>query len=70
MEKKMQTTKPSSLASVAGNREQRVPGTNLLGTPKELPHPSKIISVFFIKKKIFKISCSYICNDFKRNIFN
>jgi hypothetical protein len=27
----MQTTTPSSLASVAGNREQRVPGTNLLG---------------------------------------
>jgi len=35
MEKKMQTTKPSSLASVAGNREQRVPGTNLLGTGLE-----------------------------------
>jgi phosphate transport system ATP-binding protein len=35
MEKKMQTTTPSSLASVAGNREQRVPGTNLLGTGLE-----------------------------------
>ncbi len=30
MEKKMQATTPSSLASVANNREQRVPGTNLL----------------------------------------
>jgi phosphate transport system ATP-binding protein len=35
MEKKMQATTPSSLASVAGNREQRVPGTNLLGTGLE-----------------------------------
>ena len=35
MEKKMQTTTPSSLASVAGNREHRVPGTNLLGTGLE-----------------------------------
>ena len=35
MEKKMERTKPSSLASVAGNREQRVPGTNLLGTGLE-----------------------------------
>jgi hypothetical protein len=35
MEKKMQATTPSSLASVANNREQRVPGTNLLGTGLE-----------------------------------
>jgi len=35
LEKKMQTTTPSSLASVAGNRVQRVPGTNLLGTGLE-----------------------------------
>jgi phosphate transport system ATP-binding protein len=34
VEKKMQTT-PSSLASVAGNREQRVPGTQLLGSGLE-----------------------------------
>lgn len=34
MEKKMQTT-PSSLASVAGSKIQRVPGTNLLGTGLE-----------------------------------
>jgi len=34
LEKKMQVT-PSSLASVAGNREQRVPGTNLIGSGLE-----------------------------------
>ena len=35
MEKKMQVTTPSSLSNVANNREQRVPGTNLLGTGLE-----------------------------------
>jgi phosphate transport system ATP-binding protein len=47
MEKKMQTT-PSSLASVAGNRTQRVPGTNLLGTGLE----TRGVHAWFGKKHV------------------
>lgn len=48
MEKKMQATKPSSLASVANNREQRVPGTNLLGTGLE----TRGVHAWFGKKHV------------------
>jgi phosphate transport system ATP-binding protein len=47
MEKKMQTT-PSSLASVAGTRTQRVPGTNLLGTGLE----TRGVHAWFGKKHV------------------
>jgi phosphate transport system ATP-binding protein len=47
MEKKMQTT-PSSLASVAENRTQRVPGTNLLGTGLE----TRGVHAWFGKKHV------------------
>jgi phosphate transport system ATP-binding protein len=48
MEKKMQATTPSSLASVANNREQRVPGTNLLGTGLE----TRGVHAWFGKKHV------------------
>lgn len=47
MEKKMQTT-PSSLASVAGSKIQRVPGTNLLGTGLE----TRGVHAWFGKKHV------------------
>jgi phosphate transport system ATP-binding protein len=47
MEKKMQTT-PSSLSSVAANRIQRVPGTNLLGTGLE----TRGVHAWFGKKHV------------------
>jgi phosphate transport system ATP-binding protein len=47
MEKKMHTT-PSSLASVADNRTQRVPGTNLLGTGLE----TRGVHAWFGKKHV------------------
>jgi len=48
MEKKMSVTTPSSLASVASNREQRVPGTNLLGTGLE----TRGVHAWFGKKHV------------------
>jgi phosphate transport system ATP-binding protein len=48
MEKKMQATTPSSLASVATNREQRVPGTGLLGTGLE----TRGVHAWFGKKHV------------------
>jgi phosphate transport system ATP-binding protein len=48
MEKKMQATTPSSLASVATNREQRVPGTSLLGTGLE----TRGVHAWFGKKHV------------------
>jgi phosphate transport system ATP-binding protein len=48
LEKKMQATTPSSLASVANNREQRVPGTNLLGTGLE----TRGVHAWFGKKHV------------------
>ena len=48
MEKKMQATTPSSLASVASNRQQRVPGTNLLGTGLE----TRGVHAWFGKKHV------------------
>jgi len=47
-EKKMQATTPSSLASVATNREQRVPGTSLLGTGLE----TRGVHAWFGKKHV------------------
>ncbi|MSZ25997.1 MAG: phosphate ABC transporter ATP-binding protein [Actinobacteria bacterium] len=47
MEKKMQTT-PSSLASVASSKIQRVPGTNLLGTGLE----TRGVHAWFGKKHV------------------
>ena len=44
----MQATTPSSLASVANNREQRVPGTNLLGTGLE----TRGVHAWFGKKHV------------------
>ncbi len=48
MEKKMQAATPSSLASVATNREQRVPGTSLLGTGLE----TRGVHAWFGKKHV------------------
>ena len=48
MEKKMQVTTPSSLSNVASNREQRVPGTNLLGTGLE----TRGVHAWFGKKHV------------------
>ena len=48
MEKKMQVTTPSSLSNVANNREQRVPGTNLLGTGLE----TRGVHAWFGKKHV------------------
>ena len=48
MEKKMQATTPSSLSSVANSREQRVPGTNLLGTGLE----TRGVHAWFGKKHV------------------
>jgi len=48
MEKNMQATTPSSLSAVASNREQRVPGTNLLGTGLE----TRGVHAWFGKKHV------------------